>query len=89
MLALDAVKALIDLQIYWTEQYLLLALLIDNPRTTVLFPTHYNTLANSDLLAKCLPASPTGVLRGGSFWFSYNGGQKSANSHLASNIQIA
>jgi predicted O-methyltransferase YrrM len=80
---------IIDLQIYWTEQYLLLALLIDNPRTTVLFPTHYNTLANSDLLAKCLPASPTGVLRGGSFWFSYNGGQNSANSHLASNIQIA
>ena len=71
-------KWIIDLQIYWTEQYLLLALLIDNPKTRVLFATHYNTLINSDLLAKCLPAKPTGVVTGGSFWFSYNGGQKSA-----------
>ena len=66
-----------DLQIYWTEQYLLLALLIDNLRTKVLFASHYNTLVNSDLLAKCLPATPTGVLGGGSFWFSYNGGKNS------------
>ena len=68
-------KWITDLQIYWTEQYLLLALLIDNPKTRVLFTTHYNTLVNSDLLAKCLPAKPTGDVTGGSFWFSYNGGQ--------------
>ncbi len=53
--------------IYWTEQYLLLAYLLDNPKTSVLFGSNYNKLFSSDRLALM---TPEGIPIGGSsFWF--------------------
>ena len=64
-------KWLIDHQIYWTEQYLLLALLIDNPRTKLLFGNAYHKHFNDDLLTKLMQGrSESG---GASFWFEFDG----------------
>ncbi|NWD72543.1 class I SAM-dependent methyltransferase [Pseudomonas gingeri] len=62
---------LIDHQIYWTEQYLLLALMIDNPRTKLLFGSAYHQHFNDDLLTEFMRGrSKNG---GGSFWFEFDG----------------
>lgn len=56
-----------DQQIYWTEQYLLLAYLLDNPKVRVLFGSNYHRLLNPASLARLTPSNvPAG---GGSFWF--------------------
>jgi hypothetical protein len=65
---------LIDHQIYWTEQYLLLAFLIDNPRIRVLFGSNYHKHFNSDLLNRFMHGRS--AAGGGSFWFEYDGGCK-------------
>lgn len=62
---------LLDRQIFWTEQYLLLAFLIDNPKASVLYGSTYNTHWNWPLMetlmgGKCGPG-------GGSLWFRYRG----------------
>ena len=65
---------LIDHQIYWTEQYLLLALLIDNPRTKLLFGNAYHKHFNDDLLTELMQGrSESG---GASFWFEFDGRNK-------------
>lgn len=55
--------------IFWTEQYLLLALLIDNPRTKLLFSSTYNKVFISEILKEFMHNryQPGG----GSIWFSY------------------
>jgi hypothetical protein len=62
---------MIQNHIYWTEQYLLLALLIDNPRVRLLYGSAYHHHFNRELLetfmhGRCAPG-------GGSFWFEYDG----------------
>lgn len=69
---------LIDSHIYWTEQYLLMALLIDNPKMSVVFGSAYHQHFNSDLLAdfmrnRCagggsslwIQSDPSGISGGG------------------------
>ena len=60
---------LLDHHIYWTEQYLLLALLSDNPKTTFLFGSSYHEWANAELLRKFMHKRASSG--GGSFWFRY------------------
>lgn len=62
---------LMDHHIYWTEQYLLLALLLDNPKVEFLFGSRYHQWANEELLRKFMHGRATP--RGGSFWFRYVG----------------
>lgn len=64
----------LDSHIYWTEQYLLLAWMIDNPRVSLLFGSAYHEHFNHDLLdsfmhGRCLSG-------GGSFWLEYDGRRK-------------
>jgi hypothetical protein len=62
---------LLDRQIFWTEQYLLLAFLIDNPKASVLYGSNYNANWNSSLMGQLMANKyPFG---GGSLWFTYNG----------------
>jgi len=65
---------LMDNQIYWTEQYLLLAFLLDNEKASFVFGSEYHYWANKNLLEEfmCGNASPGGS----SFWFKYNGKNK-------------
>ncbi len=62
---------LLDQQIYWTEQYLLLAWLLDNPRTAVVYGSHYHHKFNKAALDALMHGRyPSG---GGSFWIRYDG----------------
>lgn len=62
---------LLDTQIHWTEQYLLLAFLLDNPKAKVLFGSNYHKHFNAELLAEFMHNRFAGG--GGSFWFEYDG----------------
>jgi hypothetical protein len=60
----------LEQQISWTEQYLLFALLIDNPRASVLFGSAYHDVFSKIALAAMMGGKyPSG---GGSLWFDYN-----------------
>jgi hypothetical protein len=60
----------LDHQIYWTEQYLLYAWMLDNPRGNILFGSNYHNHFNPDLLDSLMHGR---FQRGGaSFWFEYN-----------------
>lgn len=62
---------LLDSHIYWTEQYLLLAWMLDNPRVSVLFGSAYHHHFNPDLLDSLMHGR---FLRGGcSLWLEYDG----------------
>lgn len=62
---------LLDSHIYWTEQYLLLAWMIDNPRVSVLFGSAYHDHFNPDILDSFMHGR---FHRGGaSFWLEYDG----------------
>ncbi|MFT5447514.1 MAG: hypothetical protein ACI9DC_002689 [Gammaproteobacteria bacterium] len=64
-------KWVLDSQIHWTEQYLLLAFLLDNPKIKVLFGSAYHEKFNAELLEQFMH---TRFRSGGSsFWFEYNG----------------
>lgn len=56
---------------YWTEQYLVMALLIDNPKTKVLYGSAYHEAFNKDALTRMMDGKWT--TGGGSFWYEYNG----------------
>lgn len=61
----------LDSHIYWTEQYLLLAWMIDNPRVSVLFGSAYHHHFNPELLDSLMHGR---FLRGGcSLWLEYDG----------------
>ncbi len=62
---------LLDLQIFWTEQYLLFAFLIDNSKATVLYGGQYNVLWNARLMEDLMAGKCS--IDGGSLWFKYNG----------------
>lgn len=57
----------LEQQIYWTEQYLLLAYLLDNPKIKTWFSSHYHAHYNRERL-KTFMNNKSG-LGGGSFWF--------------------
>jgi hypothetical protein len=61
----------LDYQYYWTEQYLLLAFLIDNPKAKVLYGSTYNVMWNWPLMEKLMEKKSR--VGGGSLWFRYNG----------------
>jgi len=62
---------LLDHQRFWTEQYLLLAFLLDNPKASVLYGSNYNAKWNLSLMKKLMGGKyPLG---GGSLWFKYDG----------------
>jgi predicted O-methyltransferase YrrM len=61
---------LLNRQIFWTEQYLLLALMIDNPRVRVLYGSAYHFAFNTEALFQMMD-NKWGC-GGGSFWFEYN-----------------
>lgn len=60
-----------DHQIFWTEQYLLYAYLVGNPRTKVLYGSAYHRNANPALLAEFMKGRYGAG--GGSLWFSQEG----------------
>jgi hypothetical protein len=60
-----------DHQIYWTEQYLLFAYLVGNPRTRVLYGSAYHNNNNPDLLSAFMHGR---FAKGGaSLWFAQSG----------------
>jgi hypothetical protein len=74
-------------QIFWTEQYLLLALLLDNPKARVLFGSAYHSFFNKELLERLMNNRyPSG---GGSFWFEYEGSTNSNPSSADPNTRVS
>ncbi len=64
---------LLNHQRFWTEQYLLLAFLTDNPKAALLYSSVYNSKNNSKLMNTLMRNRyPYG---GGSVWFKYKGSQ--------------
>ncbi len=62
---------LLDHQIAWTEQYLLMAFLLDNPKASLVYGSAFNAAQHPDLLAALMGEMyPMG---GSSVWFRYNG----------------
>lgn len=68
-------KWLAEQQIFWTEQYLLLAFLIDNPKASLLYASNFNANNYYWLIKKFMNRKSTPG--GSSVWFSYNGNTKS------------
>ena len=66
-------NSLINKQIFWTGQYLLMAFLLDNPKAQVLFGSRYAARFLSDEMACLMLMGGKAMAGGGSLWFSYNG----------------
>jgi hypothetical protein len=64
---------LLNRQIFWTEQYLLLALLTDNPRASVLYGSAYHHAFNLPALFQMMGGKYG--CGGSSFWFEYRAAQ--------------
>ncbi len=62
---------LLDRQIFWTEQYLLMAFLIDNVKAQVLYGSHYNSKAEPEAMSALMDGKYPAL--GGSLWFKYDG----------------
>jgi hypothetical protein len=63
---------LLNHQIFWTEQYLLLAFLTDNSKTSLEYSSTFNSKWHNELMKTMMGDKyPFG---GGSVWFKYNGG---------------
>jgi hypothetical protein len=64
-------KWMTDLGLYWTEQYLLQAYLLDNPKIQVLYGSNYHYLENQKTLEELMEGKyPAG---GSSFWLRKTG----------------
>jgi hypothetical protein len=62
---------LLNLQRFWTEQYLLLAFLIDNPKASLIYGSKFNGRWYPERMDALMGGK---YLRGGaSVWFKYNG----------------
>lgn len=57
----------LDLQIYWTEQYLLQTLLLDTSKFEVIFGSNYHSIYNKNLLDSFMDCKANSG--GGSFWY--------------------
>ena len=64
-------KWLQDHHIYWTEQYILLAFLLDNNKASFLYGSSYHEWANKSALKEFMHGSAEAG--GSSFWFEYCG----------------
>lgn len=62
---------LLNAQRYWTEQYLVMAWILDNHRIRVLFGSSFHEKNNPDLLEQ-LSNGRHSYLGGGSLWLEYN-----------------
>jgi len=62
---------LLNHHIYWTEQYLLLAFLMDNPKASLVYGSAFNGLRYPELMETFMGGKCT--VGGGSVWFKYNG----------------
>ncbi|HSN17067.1 MAG TPA: class I SAM-dependent methyltransferase [Gammaproteobacteria bacterium] len=60
---------LLHKQTFWTEQYLLLAMLQDNPRATIRYGSYYHRWRNRELFERFMGGK--GEAFGSSFWFEY------------------
>jgi hypothetical protein len=60
-------KAAIESHIHWTEQYLLMAYLLENPRTSVLVGSNWATRALTELVTRLVRGRSQVV--GRNFWF--------------------
>ena len=58
-------------QIFWTEQYLLLAFLIDNPKASVIYGSAINAELFPEIMNKMM--NEKALSSGSSIWFKYNG----------------
>ncbi len=65
---------LLDDQVFWTEQYLLLAFLIDNPFASLLYASHFNATYQAKLMTQMMAGKSD--IGGGSVWFEYRGSQR-------------
>jgi hypothetical protein len=70
-------KNAIEKHIYWTEQHLLAAYMLDNPKVKFLFGSAYALAVTRDELTQFMQAKYTPG--GGSFWFELNGGYDRAD----------
>jgi len=62
---------LLNRQIFWTEQYLLMAFLLDNPKASLLYSSVFSSKWHTDLMKAIMGDKyPIG---GGSIWFKYDG----------------
>ena len=61
----------IEHQIFWTEQYLLLAFLIDNPKASVIYGSAINAELFPEIMNKMM--NEKALSGGSSIWFKYNG----------------
>lgn len=61
----------LEKHVYWTEQYLLYAYLVDNPKASVLFGSHFTYKFMHEQAKQLLHGRGVGY-RGGSFWYSLN-----------------
>lgn len=64
-------KQPLDMHIYWTEQYLLYAYMLDNPKIEVLFGSMYVHTFMPELMKKLMGGKYPGG--GGSFWYRLKG----------------
>jgi hypothetical protein len=64
-------KWALELNVFWTEQYLLLARLLDNPRAAVLFGSNWLRRAEPEAFSRFMRGRDA---RGASFWYGLNGG---------------
>jgi hypothetical protein len=62
---------LLNSNIYWTEQYLVLAWMIDNSKISVVYSSNYHKKFNSKILDKLMHNQFESG--GGSLWLKYNG----------------
>jgi hypothetical protein len=67
----------LNIQAYWTEQYLLYAYMLDNPKIRMLFGSHYAKRYLSDELDSLMLGKYPGG--GGSVWYELNGSIRDLN----------
>jgi len=64
-------KWALEKNVFWTEQYLLLAWLLDNPRAEVLFGSEWLRRGAPEAFSRFMRGRPG---KGASFWYRLNGG---------------
>jgi hypothetical protein len=65
------VNLMLEHQVFWGEQYLLYAYLLNNKRTQILYGSHYHKLVNPDLLTTLMQNKDT--ISGASIWIKQQG----------------
>lgn len=68
----------LEMNIFWTEQYLLLAYLLDNPRARILFGSNYLRRGEPEACTAFMQGRDR--LRGASLWYRLNGAADGAAS---------